>query len=110
MRGRLRRAWRCDNVGSLVPFAPEDGPQLRRDPLPVVDKFYPGSGDLLRERGVRQLAPLREYFPMDHAADRLIFRPVCNFDRWLAGRMNGRRRARRGRSARGSMWDSLCKD
>ena len=79
--GTLR--WDAFNVESLVPCTPEDGPQLRRDPLPVVDKYYPGSGDLLRERGVRHLAPLREYFPMDHAADCLGFRPVSNFDRWL---------------------------
>jgi UDP-glucose 4-epimerase len=75
--------WGAFNVESLVPFTEEDGPQLRKDPLPVLDKYYPGATDLLRERGVESLAPIREYYPMEHPAQVLGFRPECNFDRWL---------------------------
>jgi UDP-glucose 4-epimerase len=79
--GKLQ--WDAFNVESLVPFREEDGPQLRQDPLLVLEKYYPGAGDLLRERGVEQLAPIQEYYPMDHAAQRLGFRPKCNFEQWL---------------------------
>ncbi len=74
--------WDAFNVESSVPFSAEDGPQLRRDPLPVLDKYYPGSSALLRERGVDRLQPLQEYFPMERAA-RLGFRPRHNFAEWL---------------------------
>lgn len=75
--------WGAFNVESVVPFTEEDGPQLHEDPLPVLDKYYPGATGLLRERGVESLAPIREYYPMEHAAEVLGFRPECNFDRWL---------------------------
>ena len=79
--GRIH--WGTFNVESVVPFTEEDGPQLHEDPLPVLDKYYPGATDLLRERGVESLSPIREYYPMKHAAEVLGFHPRCNFDRWL---------------------------
>ncbi len=79
--GRVR--WDAFNVESLVPFADEDGPQLRTDPLAVLDRYYPGAGDLLRGRGVARLAPVTEYYPMEHAADVLGFRPERNVEQWL---------------------------
>jgi nucleoside-diphosphate-sugar epimerase len=81
----LHRRIRYDafNVESLVPFSQEDEPLLLRDPLAAIDKYYPGSADLLRSRGVTRLAPIREYYSMSHAANSLGFRPECNFDRWL---------------------------
>ena len=75
--------WGAFNVESVVPFTEEDGPQLREDPLPVLDKYYPGAIGLLRGRGVESLAPIREYYPMERAAQVLGFRPERNFDRWL---------------------------
>jgi UDP-glucose 4-epimerase len=75
--------WGAFNVESLVPFREEDGPQLLRDPLPVLDTYYPGAADLLRERGVESLRPIHEIYPMGRAADVLGFRPACNVDRWL---------------------------
>jgi len=71
------------NVESVVPFTEEDGSQLRNDPLPVLDKYYPDASDLLRERGVERLTPIREYYPMRHAEEVLGFQPSCTFDRWL---------------------------
>lgn len=75
--------WDAFNVESLVPFGEEDGPQLREDPLAVLDRYYPGAGDLLRGRGVERLAPITEYYPMQHAAEVLGFRPERNFEQWL---------------------------
>ena len=79
--GRVQ--WDAFNVESLVRITAEDAEQLARDPMPVLDKYYPGALELLRERGVETLAPITVYYPMDHAADVLGFRPECNFDRWL---------------------------
>jgi nucleoside-diphosphate-sugar epimerase len=79
--GKLQ--WDAFNVESHVPFSKEDGAQLRQDPLPVLDKYYPGAAELLGERGVRELAPITVYYPMDRAAERLGFRPQCNFEQWL---------------------------
>ncbi len=75
--------WDAFNVESFVPFAEEDAPQLRQDPLPVLDRYYPGAAELLRERGVQQLAPITVTYPMTRAAERLGFRPQCNFEQWL---------------------------
>lgn len=71
------------NVESYVPFTEEDGPQLLEDPMPVLDKHYPGAADLLRERGVEKLRPIHECYPTNRAAEALGFRPECNFDRWI---------------------------
>ncbi len=79
--GRLQ--WDVFNVESYVPFTEEDEPQLRRNPLPVLDKYYPGAVELLRERGTSELAPITAYYPMARAAERLGFRPQCNFEPWL---------------------------
>jgi nucleoside-diphosphate-sugar epimerase len=75
--------WDAFNVESVVPFQDEDVEQLARDPLPVLDKYYPGASDLLRERGVTELAPVTVRYPMDHARQVLGWAPERNFDRWL---------------------------
>ncbi len=79
--GKLQ--WDAFNVESYVPFVEEDEPQLRQNPLLVLDKHYPGATELLGERGVRELAPITVYYPMERAAERLGFRPRCNFEQWL---------------------------
>ena len=79
--GRVR--WDACNVESLVPFAEEDGADLRTAPLAVIDRYYPGAGELLRGRGVERLAPVTEYYPMRHAAEALGFRPERNVEQWL---------------------------
>ena len=78
-----RVGWDAFNVESRVPFAEDDGPQLRRDPMTVLEKYWPGSSELLRERGVERLEPILEYFPMQRIEERLGFRPACDFERWL---------------------------
>ena len=78
-----RVEWDAFNVESPVPFREEDGPQLRKDPLPLLDRYWPGSVDLLRDRGVENLRPITEYYPVRRIDERLGFRPRCDFDRWL---------------------------
>jgi nucleoside-diphosphate-sugar epimerase len=75
--------WGSFNVESAVPFQDDDVEQLARDPLPVLDRYYPGASELLRERGVDSLAPITVSYPMDHAKQVLGFEPQCNFEQWL---------------------------
>ena len=79
--GRL--TWGAFNVESAVPFQDEDADQLARDPLPVLDTYYPGASELLRERGVEAVAPITVTYPTDHAEQVLGFEPQCNFEQWL---------------------------
>lgn len=79
--GTLR--WTAVNVMSRVPFSEDDGAQLLRDPLPLLDRYYPGASDLLRQRGVERLQPLKDFYPMDRAKQELGFEPDCNFEQWL---------------------------
>jgi hypothetical protein len=72
------------NVESHLPFTEEDHPLLLRDPLSVLDRYFPGSRDLLRERGVVDLTPIHERYAIRHAADVLGFHPAYNFEQWLA--------------------------
>lgn len=72
------------NVESVVPFASADGKDLRRDPLAVLERHFPGSSELLRARGVRTLKPITERFAMERIEQRLGFRPRHNFADWLA--------------------------
>ena len=75
--------WDAVNVESVVPFGEDDAEQLARDPMPVLERYYPGAYELLRERGVAQLRPITVYYPMGHAQQVLGFRPEHNFERWL---------------------------
>ncbi len=74
--------WDTFNVESVVPFQEEDAEQLARDPMPVLDKYYPGAVELLRERVLRAWRRSRctTRWTM---VDVLGFRPECNFDQWL---------------------------
>ncbi len=66
-----------------MPFTEEDGAGLLSDPLAVIDRYRPGASELLRQRGVERLEPIREYYPMGSIQHRLGFRPSRNFDQWL---------------------------
>lgn len=71
------------NVEAPLPFTADDAPDLRRDPLPVIDRYWPGAGELLRGRGVQSLKPVTEIFPIDRLQERLGFRPQHDFGTWL---------------------------
>lgn len=75
--------WEAFNVESPVPFTQDDGADLRRDPLAVVDRYWPGAGALLQERGVEMLQPISESYPVEAIERRLGFRPSCDFATWL---------------------------
>jgi UDP-glucose 4-epimerase len=72
------------NVESPLPFAAADAADLRRDPLVAIDRHWPGSADLLRERGVRSLNAVTEIFPVARLEQRLGTRPRHDFGAWLA--------------------------
>ncbi len=71
------------NVEAPLPFTPADAADLRRDPLVALDRHFPGSARLLRERGVRSLKPITEVFPTRRLEQRLGFRPTHDFAAWL---------------------------
>lgn len=81
------------NVEAPLPFTADDAPDLRRDPLAVIDRHWPGAGELLRERGVRSLKPVTEVFPIDRLEQRLGFRSRHDFGTWL-DELNDRPQAR----------------
>jgi hypothetical protein len=76
-------AFEAYNVESPLPFTPDDGVDLRRDPLVAIDRHWPGAADLLRERGVRSLKPISEVFPVAALQRGLGVRPRCDFATWL---------------------------
>lgn len=71
------------NVESPLPFTTEDAADLRTDPLPALERHWPGSAELLRSRGVRSLKPIQEIFPVSNLSDALNFRPSHDFGQWL---------------------------
>ncbi len=75
--------WEAFNVESPVPFTVDDGADLRRDALAVVDRYWPGARALLRDRGVDSLSPITEFYPMQAIDRELGFRPHCDFGTWL---------------------------
>jgi nucleoside-diphosphate-sugar epimerase len=79
-----RTSWDALNVESRLPFVASDGPELRTDPLAVLDRYWPGAGELLRGRGVERLQPIQEVFSVARLEERLGFRPRCNFEDWLS--------------------------
>lgn len=71
------------NVEAPLPFRRSDALDLRRDPLAAVERHFPGSRELLAERGVRSLKPITEVFSVMKLEDRLGFRPRHDFAIWL---------------------------
>jgi UDP-glucose 4-epimerase len=78
-----RQSFRSYNVESPLPFTPDDAADLRRDPLSVVDRHWPGAADFLRARGVRSLKPITEVFRVDRLREELGWRPRHDFGVWL---------------------------
>jgi UDP-glucose 4-epimerase len=65
------------------PFTEADWPQLATDPNPVLEKYWPGSVDLLAENG---LAPpkIHVHYDITKAHTRLGYEPEHNFEEFLA--------------------------
>ncbi len=71
------------NVESPLPFAGADARDLRTDPLAAVERHWPGSRQLLLDRGVRSLKPISEVFPIARLETGLSVRPRHDFAQWL---------------------------
>ena len=71
------------NVEAPLPFTDHDAADLRRDPVRAIERHYPGSTELLRERGVRSLRPITEIFEVGRLEHVLGFRPRHDFGEWL---------------------------
>lgn len=82
--GAGRSGFAALNVESPLPFTADDAAELRRDPLLVIDRRWPGSADLLRGRGVGALRPITEVFPVTRLERELGTRPARDFRAWLS--------------------------
>jgi hypothetical protein len=71
------------NVESPLPFTADDARDLRSDPLRAIQRHWPDSADLLRERGAASLKPVTEVFTIDRLRDELGWRPQHDFGTWL---------------------------
>jgi hypothetical protein len=71
------------NVESPLPFSAEDAPLLRRDPHAAVEHHWPGARDLLASRGVTELRPITEVFPVRALEERLGVALRHDFTEWL---------------------------
>ena len=65
------------------PFTDEDWPQLANDPNPVLEKYWPGSVELLAENGLA--APrIHVRYDIGKAQSKLGYEPEHNFEEFLA--------------------------
>lgn len=70
-------------IHSAKPFAPGDFPQIEYDPVEVVEKYYPGTTELLAYHGM--VVPRIPYLPViDKAVEMLGYDPQHNFEQFLA--------------------------
>jgi len=65
------------NIFADVPFGPEDAEELHRDPQAVLERHWPGCGELVAERGldVRELIWGDLLWPPAKGKDVLGYRP-----------------------------------
>ena len=79
------------NVMSEVPFTSDDLKALRQSPLTVLEKHYPGLGELLVERGIDPLPLLwgRTAWSVEKAKRLLGYRPAYNFDGFVRALESG---------------------
>jgi nucleoside-diphosphate-sugar epimerase len=75
----------CFNIFADVPFSLQDAVQLHEDPLAVLDRYWPGTAQLVRERGlnVEELIWGRVIWPPDKARRVLGYSPRYNFGQFL---------------------------
>jgi UDP-glucose 4-epimerase len=79
--GRVRHL--AVNVESPLPFTQADAADLRRDPLVAIERHWPGSAALLRDRGVERLTPVEEVFRTDRLVAALGVTARHSFGSWL---------------------------
>ncbi len=70
-------------IHSAKPFAPEDWPAMEYDPVEVVEKYYPGTTELLTQHGLH--VPRIPYLPIiNKATEQLGYDPQHNFEQFLS--------------------------
>jgi nucleoside-diphosphate-sugar epimerase len=70
------------NINSGVPFVSEDNDQLIEEPLEVVDRYWPGAAEVLREHDVEP-SPITRTYRIDKAREKLGYEPEWTFEGWL---------------------------
>ncbi|HLJ55323.1 MAG TPA: hypothetical protein VKT77_09795, partial [Chthonomonadaceae bacterium] len=81
----VAEAFGCETflIQSQKPFVDEDWPDLVTDPQAVLERYFPGSADLLAKHGLA--APLVHHrYDIRKAATWLGYDPQYNFDQFLA--------------------------
>jgi UDP-glucose 4-epimerase len=73
------------NIMADVPFTPEDAPGMAADPEAVVERYWPGSRELFRHRGIEPREHIwgETLWPVDKAKRLLGYRPRHNFGEFL---------------------------
>jgi nucleoside-diphosphate-sugar epimerase len=74
------------DVMAETPFAPEDAEALAGDPLPLLERYWPGVGAIAARRGldVRQLVWGATLWPVEKARRGLGYEPRYGFGEFLA--------------------------
>jgi nucleoside-diphosphate-sugar epimerase len=70
-------------IQSQKPFTNEDWPQLANDPAPVLEKYWPGSVELLAEHGLAT-PRIHIHYDITKAQTKLGYEPEHNFEEFLA--------------------------
>jgi nucleoside-diphosphate-sugar epimerase len=68
-----------------TPFVEADVRGMHQDPLAVIERYWPGSNELFRDKGIdaREHIWARFLWPVTRAKERLGYRPRWNFDQFL---------------------------
>jgi nucleoside-diphosphate-sugar epimerase len=82
------------NIMSEVPFSREQLPQLKKEPLTLIESNFPGISDLVRQRGenIEELLNMwrHVYWPVNNAKRLLGYKPTYNFPEFYAALKEGR--------------------
>lgn len=81
----LAEAFRCEAflIHCAKPFVDEDWPELETDPSAVVERYYPGSVEMLAEHGIA-VPTVHFRYDITKAVTTLGYDPQYNFEQFLA--------------------------
>jgi nucleoside-diphosphate-sugar epimerase len=79
------------DIMAATPFEPADAAAMHRDPLEVIERYWPGATELFREKGIDAREHIWATFlwPIDEAVKELGYRPRWNFDAFLEALREG---------------------
>ena len=78
------------NVESPLPFGPDDGVDLRADPLAVIARHWPDAPALLADASVEPWGPINEVYEIAKAGEELGWHPRYGFAAFLDALRSGR--------------------